>query len=63
MKNSKSIYWLLIVIGLLSVAVSLYNFIQGKPFNDYFLSGSMGLLFAAIGFVYLRKLQKGEEIE
>jgi len=58
MNRLKTNYWLLIVIGLLSVIASVYLYLKGKPFDNYFFSGFMGLLFAVTGFVYLRKMKK-----
>jgi len=58
MNRLKTTYWLLIVIGLLSVIASVYLYLKGKSFDNYFFSGFMGLLFAVTGFVYLRKMKK-----
>lgn len=58
MKRLKTTYVLLIVIGLLTVVAAVYLYFKGKPFEDYFISGFMGLLFAVTGFYYLRKLNK-----
>lgn len=60
MKKLKTTYWLLIVIGLLSVVASVYLYLKGKPFNTYFLSGAMGLVFAATGYASLKKMKKEE---
>ncbi len=61
MKQQKTTYWLLIVIGILSVLASIYLYFKGKPFDNYFFSGFMGLLFAVTGFVYLRKMKEKEK--
>ena len=58
MKHLKQTYWLLIIIGLLSVVASVYLYLKGKPFNTYFLSGAMGLVFAAAGYASLKKMKK-----
>lgn len=58
MNRLKTTYWLLIVIGLLTVAASVYLYYKGKPFNTYFLSGAMGLVFAATGYASLKKMKK-----
>lgn len=60
MKNLKTTYWLLIVIGLLTVVASVYLYLKGKPFNTYFLSGAMGLVFAATGYASLKKMKKDD---
>ena len=58
MDRLKTTYWLLIVIGLLTVVASVYLYLKGKPFNTYFLSGAMGLVFAATGYASLKKMKK-----
>lgn len=58
MNRLKTTYWLLIVIGLLTVIASVYLYLKGKPFNTYFLSGAMGLVFTATGFASLKKMKK-----
>ncbi len=58
MKETKTTYWLLIVIGILSILASIYLYIKGKDFNTYFLSGAMGIVFAATGFAFLRKKER-----
>lgn len=63
MKNLKTTYWLLIVIGILSVIASVYLYFQGKDFNDYFISGMMGLVFTATGIVSLKKMKNKEGVE
>lgn len=55
MKETKTTYWLLVVIGTLSIIASVYLYFKGKDFNTYFLSGAMGIVLAATGIVYLRK--------
>lgn len=60
MDRLKTTYWLLIIIGLLTFAAAIYLYSKGKPFDTYFLSGAMGLVFAATGFSYLRKMKKEE---
>lgn len=60
MKRLKTTYCLLIVIGLLSVLASIYLYFKGKPFDNYFFSGFLGLLFAATGFASLKKMKKEE---
>lgn len=60
MKNLKTTYWLLIIIGLLTVVASVYLYLKGKPFNTYFLSGAMGLVFAATGYASLKKMKKDD---
>ncbi len=55
MKETKTTYWLLVVIGILSILASIYLYIKGKDFNTYFLSGVMGIVFAATGIAFLRK--------
>lgn len=63
MNRLKTTYWLLIVIGLLSVLASIYLFMKGKSFNDYFISGFMGLLFAVLGYVSLKKMKNNTKEE
>ena len=58
MKETKTTYWLLIVIGILSILASIYLYIKGKDFNTYFLSGAMGIVFAATGIAFLRKKER-----
>lgn len=58
MNRLKTTYWLLIVVGLLTVVASVYLYLKGKPFNTYFLSGAMGLVFAATGYASLKKMKK-----
>ena len=58
MDRLKTTYWLLVVIGLLTMAASVYLYLKGKPFNTYFLSGAMGLVFAATGYAALNKMKK-----
>lgn len=58
MKSLKTTYWLLIVIGLLTVVASVYLYLKGKPFNTYFLGGAMGLVFAVTGYASLKKMKK-----
>ena len=58
MKETKTTYWLLIVIGILSILASIYLCIKGKDFNTYFLSGAMGIVFAATGIAFLRKKER-----
>lgn len=60
MKRLKTTYWLIIVIGVLTVFASVYLFLKGKPFDSYFISGMMGLIFAATGYASLRKMNKEE---
>lgn len=55
MKETRATYWLLVVIGLLSVLVSIYLYFRDKDFITYFLSGAMGIVFAATGIAFLRK--------
>lgn len=55
MKETKTTYWLLVVIGFLSVIASIYLYLKGKDFSTYFFSGVIGLVFAATGIAYLRK--------
>lgn len=60
MKETKTLYWLLVVIGLLSILASVYLYIAGKPFDKYFISGAMGLIIAVLGFVNIRKINKNK---
>ncbi len=55
MKETKTTYWLLVVIGILSILASIYLYFKGKDFNTYFLSGAMGVVFTATGIAFLRK--------
>jgi hypothetical protein len=51
MQNSKTIYWILIVIGLLGVLSSVYMFSKGKPFSDYFWGGFCGMTLMGTAFI------------
>lgn len=55
MKETKTTYWLLVVIGVLSIIASIYLYLKGKDFNTYFIGGAMGIVFAATGIAFLRK--------
>ncbi len=57
MKETKTAYLLLVVIGVLSIIVSIYLCFKGKDFNTYFRGGAMGIVFAATGIAFLRKKQ------
>ncbi|MCB9185542.1 MAG: hypothetical protein H6601_02210 [Flavobacteriales bacterium] len=60
MKNSKAIYWLLVVIGTIALFSSLFMFSEGKPFMDYFWGGFCGAVLIGTASIQLKE-KKGKE--
>ncbi|MFT5183493.1 MAG: hypothetical protein ACI84C_000619 [Flavobacteriales bacterium] len=58
MKKINSRHFISLAIGVISIAVGLYSFFQGKEFVDYWLSLTMGVILVGTAYVESRKLKK-----
>jgi hypothetical protein len=60
MKNSKAIFWSLIVVGTLGLFSSIFSFANGADFNTYFWGGFCGITL--IGTALLEEKKKQDHI-
>jgi len=58
-KNSKTLFWSLIVIGTLGVFASRFSFSKGQDFNRYFWGGFCGVTLIGTALIQ----QKEENIK
>ena len=56
MKNSKTIFWLLIIIGTLGLFAGIFAYSNGKDFSTYFWGGLSGITL--IGTALINQKEK-----
>lgn len=61
MKKERTTYLLILIIGILSIAFSIYSFLKGNSFERYFSGGLLGVILAGMGMIYFMKKNKDSE--
>lgn len=60
MKKTKTLNWLLVIIGTLSLFSSIFLFAKGHNFGSYFWGGLCGAILIGTGSMELKKAQQAD---